>query len=105
STSKWVSNFVVKQHEDLWANLRFDGFLGNTSKIVVSGIAKSTPRKDVRLKVLLFDPNGQPDGSFDRTLPRSNRSWDADSVDARHNRLWFVGSPQFCPVKSMTLTG
>jgi hypothetical protein len=105
STSKWVSKFVVKQREDLWSKLRLDGFLGNTSKIVVSGIAKSTPREDVRAKVLLFDPNGQPDGRFDRTLPRSNRSWDADSVDARHNRLWFVGSPQFCPVKSITLTG
>jgi hypothetical protein len=105
STRKWVSNFVVKQSGDLWSKLRFDGFLGDTSKIVVSGIAKSTPREDVRLKVLLFDPNGQPDSSFDRTLPRSNRSWDADSVDAKHNRLWFVGSPQFCPVKSMTLTG
>jgi len=61
----------------------------------------------VKFKVLLFGPDGQPaaESGSERTLPRSNRSWDADSVDAKHNRLWFVGSPQFCPVKSVTLTG
>jgi hypothetical protein len=107
SASKWASSFVVKQREDLWFKLRFEGFLGGGSQIVVTGITKSKPRDDVNLKVLLFDPDGQPmaDAVFDRTLPRSNRNWDADAVDARSNRLWFVGSPQFCPVKSVTLTG
>jgi len=107
STGKWASSFAVKQREDLWSKLRFEGFLGDTSKLVVTGIGKSKPRDDVNLKVLLFGPDGQPatDGVFDRTLPRSNRSWDADAVDAPHNRLWFVDSPQFCPVKSVTLTG
>ena len=107
STSKWASSFVVKQREDLWSKLRFEGFLGEGPKLVVTGIAKSKPREDVNVKVLLFDPGGQPatDGVFDRTLPRSNRSWDADAVDAPHNRLWFVGSPQFCPMKSVALTG
>jgi hypothetical protein len=107
TTSKWASTFVVKQREDLWSKLRFEGFLGDGAKLVVTGIAKSKPRDDVKLKVLLFGPDGQPaaDGVFDRTLPRSNRSWDADAVDARHNRLWFVGSPQFCPVRSVALTG
>jgi hypothetical protein len=38
-------------------------------------------------------------------LPHSNRTWDSDPVDAKHNRLWFFGGPQFCPLKSMTLTG
>jgi hypothetical protein len=107
STGKWASNFVVKQREDLWANLRLDGFLGDTSKLVVTGIGKSKPREDTKFKVLLFGPDGRTsaESGFERILPRSNRSWDADSVDARHNRLWFVGSPRFCPVKSMTLTG
>jgi hypothetical protein len=107
STSKWASIFAVKQREDLWSKLRFEGFLGDGPKLVVTGIARSKPREDVNLKVLLFDPDGQPatGGVFGRTLPRSHRSWDADAVDARHNRLWFVGSPQFCPVKSVTLTG
>jgi len=107
STSKWASNFVVKQRQELWSELRLDGFLGNTSKLVVTGIGKSSPREDVKFRVLLFGADGQPaaESSFDRTLPRSNRNWNADSVDARHNRLWFVGSPQFCPVKSVTLTG
>jgi hypothetical protein len=107
STSKWASTFVVKQREDLWSKLRFEGFLRDTSKLVVTGIGKSKPRDDVRLKVLVFASDGQPaaDAAFERTLPRSNRSWDADAVDARHNRLWFVGSPQFCPIKSLALTG
>jgi len=106
ATSKLASNFVVKQREDLWSKLRLGGFLGDTAKLVVTGIGKSSPREEVKFKALLFDLDGQPVGSgFDRTLPSSNRSWDADSVDARHNRLWFVGSPQFCPVKSVTLTG
>lgn len=107
STGKWASSFAVKQREDLWSKLRFEGFLGDASKLVVTGIGKSKPRDDVNLKVLLFGPDGQPatNDVFDRTLPRSNRSWDADSVDAKHNRVWFVGSPQFCPVKSVTLTG
>lgn len=107
STGKWASTFVVKQRDNLWSKLRFEGFLGDGAKLVVTGIAKSKPRDDVNLKILLFNPDGQraTDGVFDRTLPRSNRSWDADAVDARHNRLWFVGSPQFCPVKSVALTG
>lgn len=107
STGKWASRFVVKQSEDLWSKLRFEGFLGNASKLIVTGIGKSKPREDVKFKVLLFGLDGQPvtGGVFDRTLSRSNRSLDADSVDAGHNRLWFVGSPQFCPVKSVTLTG
>jgi hypothetical protein len=107
STSKWVSNFVVKQREDLWSELRLDGFLGDTSELVVTGIGKAKPREDVKFKILLFGLDGQPaaENGFERTLPRSNRNWEADSVDARHNRLWFVGSPQFCPVKSVTLTG
>jgi hypothetical protein len=107
STNKWASNFVVKQTEELSSKLRLDGFLGDTSKLVVTGIGKSKPRKDVKFTVLLFSPDGQPaaESGFDRTLPRSNRSWDADSVDAKHNRLWFVGSPQYRPLKSVTLTG
>jgi len=107
STDKWASSFVIKQSEDLWSKLRFEGFLGDGSQIVVTGIAKSQPRDDANQKVLLFGPDGQPvaDAVFDRTLPRSNLNWDADGVDARRNRLWFVGSPQFCPVKSVTLTG
>jgi hypothetical protein len=107
STNKWASNFVVKASDDLSSKLRLDGFLGDTSKLVVTGIGKSKPSEDVKVRVLLFGPDGQPtaESGFDRTLPRSNRSWDADSVDARHNRLWFVGSPQFCPIKSVTLTG
>jgi hypothetical protein len=107
TTGKWASTFVVKQSENLWSKLRFEGFLGDGTKLVVTGIGKSKPREDVNLKILLFDPDGQPatDGVFDRTLPRSNRNWDTDAVDARRNRLWFVGSPQFCPVKSVTLTG
>lgn len=105
STSKWASNFVVKKREDLWSKLRLEGFWGNTSKIVVSGIAKSSPHEDAKFKVLLFGTDGQPDASFERTLPGINESWDADSVDARDNRLWFIGSPQFCPMKSVTLTG
>ncbi|MGB6941021.1 MAG: hypothetical protein WBE37_01325 [Bryobacteraceae bacterium] len=105
TTTKWASNFVVRQSEDLWSKLGLAGFLGDTSKLVVTGIGKSKPSEDVKFKVLLFGPDGELDSNFDRTLPRSNRSWDADSVDASHNRLWFVGSPQFCPVKSVTLTG
>ena len=107
STNQWTSNFVVKQSEDLWSKLSFDGFLGDTSKLVVTGIGKSKPREDVQFKVLLFGLDGQPaaESAFDRTLPRSNRSWDADAVDGKHNRLWFVGSPKFCPIKSVTLTG
>ncbi|HTY63090.1 MAG TPA: hypothetical protein VMG30_12650 [Acidobacteriota bacterium] len=107
STGKWASNFVVRQREDLLAKLRFNGFLGDTSKLVVTGIGKSKPREDVKFKVLIFGVDGQPaaESGLDRILPRSNRSWDVDSVDARHNRLWFVGSPQFCPVKSVMLSG
>ena len=107
STGKWASNFVVKQREDLWAKLRLNGFLGDTSNLVVTGIGKSKPHEDVKFKALLFAPDGQQtlDSGFERILPRSNRSWDADSVDARHNRLWFVGSPRFCPMRSVTLTG
>jgi hypothetical protein len=106
SAGKRASNFVIKQREDLWGKLRLEGFLEDTSKVVVSGIGKGKPREEAKFKVLLFSPDGQPAGDgVDRVLPRSNRAWDADSVDARHNRLWFVGSPQFCPVKSVTLTG
>jgi len=103
---KWTSRFVIRRRDDLWGKLRLDGFLGDTSKVVVSGIGKSGPREDVKLKVLLSGPEGKAAADAgDRTLPRSNPSWDADSVDARHNRLWFVGSPQFCPVKSVSLAG
>ena len=107
STSKWASNFVVKQREDLSAKLRLDGFLGDTSKLVVTGTGRSRPREDVKYKILLFGADGQSiaDRGFDRIVPRSNGSWDADPVDTKHNRLWFVGSPQYCPLKSVTLTG
>ena len=32
STGKWASSFAVKQREDLWSKLRFEGFLGDDSR-------------------------------------------------------------------------
>jgi hypothetical protein len=100
SAGTWSSNFIVKQR-------RLDGFLGDTSKLVVTARGEPKPREDMNVEVLLFGPDGKSaagDTSV-RTVPRVNRLWSTDPVDATHNRLWFMNGPQFCPINSIALVG
>lgn len=100
SASTWSSNFIVKHR-------RLDGFLGDTSRLVVTRRSEPKPGEGVNVEISLFGPDGQTaaDGSLVRTVPGVNRFWSADPVDARHNRLWFMNGRQFCPLSSMTLVG
>jgi len=100
SSSTWSSNFDVKER-------RLDGFLGDTSRLVVTRRSQPKPGEFVDVEILLFGPDGQTaaDGRLVRTVPGVNRFWSADPVDARHNRLWFMNGRQFCPLSSMTLVG
>jgi len=40
-----------------------------------------------------------------RTVPGNPANQGLKYTDAMHNRLWFQSYPQFCPLRSVTLTG
>src|SRR5690348_5531477 len=105
ATGVWASKLDVEPKDTLQSKIRFEGFLQDTSTLVVTGIAKHRPLEDTPLTTVLYSADGKIEREFNRSLPSSNSSWNANAVDAKRNRLWFIGSPQFCPMRSVTLTG
>jgi hypothetical protein len=105
ATGGWASNIDVTPKDTLQSKIRFEGFLQNTSTLVVTGTGAHKAGENTPITTVLYSPDGKVENEFDRSIPRSNSSWDADAVDARRNHLWFIGSPDFCPIRSVTLSG
>lgn len=96
--SRWVSNFVV-------TGQRMEGFLRDTSKLVFTKRTGSKDSNKADVEISIFALDGAKEASSVRTVPHSIAVWGADSVDPKHNRLWFIGTPTFCPFMSTTLVG
>ena len=105
---KWINSFDVNPEPDFPFPVRFEGFLGDSSNLVVTGFANGTYHKPEKsaVRVAVFSLDGrliQP--VLTRDIPGSYFNWDVDFADVGHNRLWFNQTPLFCPLGSATLTG
>lgn len=101
---KWVANFSVEPQAGLQAPLSLVGFLEETESLVVEGSAEKTANAiATTVGTILVDTSGKALSAapFERTLEGRPPSF----ADAVHNRLWYLSSPHFCPIRSTTLTG
>jgi hypothetical protein len=105
---KWISSFKVDPAKGMPFPMRLEGFLGDSSTLVVTGFARGSYEKPDRSAILvaLLSPDGHLTRPVTtREIPGSYFNWQVNFVDAVHNRVWFNHSPQFCPLSSATLTG
>jgi hypothetical protein len=104
-TPKWVSNFTLEPYANLQAPLSLVGFLGDSESLVVEGSGTKVGNLSTTTFVssILLDIYGRIISStpFERILPGRVRSF----ADSTNNRLWYLSSPDFCPIRSTTLTG
>ena len=101
---KWVGNFSAEPQAGLQAPLSLVGFLEETESLVVEGSAEKIANATATaVGTILVDTSGRAlsVAPFERTLEGRPESFS----DAVHNRLWYVSSPHFCPIRSTTLTG
>jgi hypothetical protein len=105
TTGKFAGDFTVP-NVVLGASLKLAGFLRGKSTLVVLGSgAPDHPTK--AFSTALFQVTGEQEGSPEtRNLPADAGSdGNVSFADAAHNRLWFKSSPQFCPLRSVSLVG
>jgi hypothetical protein len=105
TTSKSVGDFEVP-NAGLGASLNLVGFLRNKPTLLVLGSAAADHPVDA-FSTALFRVTGEQENPPEtRTLPADAGSIGNPSfADAAHNRLWFKGTPQFCPMRSVRLVG
>jgi len=101
---EWVANFSVEPQAGLQAPLSLVGFLQDTESLVVQGSGEKTAKATATIVgTIVVDTAGKvlSAAPFKRTLEGRAPSF----TDAMHNRLWYLSSPHFCPIRSVTLTG
>ena len=102
---KRFASFGVEPRAGFQAPLSLVGFLDDTESMVVEGSAEKAVNAATTTSVstILVETSGKvlSIAPFERTLEGRPQSFS----DAIHNRLWYLSNPQFCPIRSTTLTG
>lgn len=105
---QWAGNFTVEPQGSLTGPLSLVGFLEQTSSLVVRGTGtRSSDGADMTtVASLLLDVHGKTYGPpVARTVPGTPANQGPKYADATNNRMWFLSYPQFCPLRSVALTG
>ncbi|MGB8837663.1 MAG: hypothetical protein WCC67_13005 [Candidatus Acidiferrales bacterium] len=106
-TSRWSANFSVEPQTGLSGPLWLAGFLENSESLIVKGSGEKVGAATTSVGTILLDSSGKTLDTkpFERQIAGNPQNQHDQFADSRNNRLWYLSYPQFCPIKSTTLTG
>lgn len=106
-TSKWLTSFSVEPQAGLSGPLWLAGFLDDSESLVVKGSGEKVGTARTSVGAILLDSSGKmlDTKPFERGIAGNPQNQRNQFADSRNNRLWYLSYPQFCPIKSTTLTG
>ena len=105
---KWAGDVTVEPQGSLAAPLALVGFLDDSASVLIRGggsKASASPATTAVASLVLNDAGKSKGELSERTVPGNPANQSPKFADAMHNRLWFQSYPQFCPLRSKTLTG
>jgi hypothetical protein len=106
---RWVSDFALNPQAGLQAPLSPVGFLRDSQSIVVEDygqeISQSPPTTAIRTIIVDLLGKSISQEPYERAIAGNIQNQREEFADPAHNRLWYPSYPDFCPIRSTTLTG